>query len=1038
MAFELEYDSEWVTVRPRQRSGLRRLLEQRRAGVDAMAETDREVAFALAEVRMASEEDPDCVRIADAVVRMPHRVAAALDGRSASALGLPPVVDLTFRTDVEGALGTPSFQLRHWWSKFGRVQMPRRVGAILETDDGNRRLPLWLLDAIEVSEGFEPGTDLAEHWEALARFRRALDPGVEMSADVDAARVSMTDFLQGLEVRLADSFGIAPKADSDGLLDFDPVPFWGGSLEGVAEDEVAEAHSELRGEAMRRFQERVRTRGALPAYRVADGSYLVVDRAAQTALEVMTRKQRAKPEERDAFVRNPTAAIAAATAAKLRETGELEGLNPEGEEEAIEVNAGPTFVETVEYSGRVIGTKVYETPELDMPAGPRTTWLPEGFSAAAEALQDMNEQALDGLADEMRRAVAEGRETVVVGGVEFPANSASLAGIESLKRIGKESDAGVGEDKGENQLDAGRGPLILDTKQNFSDLGWQPELVPRDGPLGDGVPVGVVTALKDHQREGLAWQKECWSVGLSGALNADEQGLGKTLQTIAFLRAVRDRQEKAHAASSYPVLVVAPTSLLPTWEAEVAKHTDRDGLGHVIRLYGSGLGGYKASGVEGVDTESGEPKLDLGMLEEAIAEGRGHRFWMLTTYTTLTNYHHSLARIPFAVVVFDEIQALKNPASLRSFAARAIRGDFRIGLTGTPIENRTSDLWAVMDQLVPGALGTLSEFNDEYSEPDQPKMSELHGRVFLPMSGLPRLALRRTKDQVAAQLPRKSRRLHPRVMPESQVAAYDAARLTVTRGRGGLKALHHIRSASVHPALALRRGGSDFVGDSARIDATFDVIRHVRDRGERALVFIEHRLVQYQFVEVARREFGLPRIDIINGSTPIRQRQLIVERFQRHLDEDGGFDLLVLGTRAAGTGLTLTAATHVIHVSRWWNPAVEEQCNDRVHRIGQDRAVTVHVPMAVHPAYREHSFDCLLHSLMSRKRKLADSALWPMGDTESDVEGLQEGMVREPGDVGMGDDVSGAGPVAAALVATFARDGKPPPVFAADGSVEYE
>ena len=235
---------------------------------------------------------------------------------------------------------------------------------------------------------------------------------------------------------------------------------------------------------------------------------------------------------------------------------------------------------------------------------------------------------------------------------------------------------------------------------------------------------------------------------------------------------------------------------------------------------------------------------------------------------------------------------------------------------------------------------------------------------------------------MAAQLPRKSRRLHPRVMPESQVVAYDAARLTVTRGRGGLKALHHIRSVSVHPDLALRRGGSDFVGDSARIDATFDVIRHVRDRGERALVFIEHRLVQYQFVEVARREFGLPRIDIINGSTPIRQRQLIVERFQRHLDEDGGFDLLVLGTRAAGTGLTLTAATHVIHVSRWWNPAVEEQCNDRVHRIGQDRAVTVHVPMAVHPAYREHSFDCLLHSLMSRKRKLADSALWPMGDTE--------------------------------------------------------
>ena len=217
MAFELEYDRGWVTVRPQQRSGLRRLLEQRRGGVDAMAQTDREVAFALAEVRMASEEDPEGVHIADDAVRMPHRVVAALDGRSAGALGLPPVVDLTFRTDVEGALGTPSFQLRHWWSKFGRVQKPRRVGS--DSRDG-RRKPASSTLVVGRHRSVGRIRSLVrtspQHWEALARFRRALDPGVEMSADVDAARVSMTDFLQGLEVRLADGFGIAPKTDSDG------------------------------------------------------------------------------------------------------------------------------------------------------------------------------------------------------------------------------------------------------------------------------------------------------------------------------------------------------------------------------------------------------------------------------------------------------------------------------------------------------------------------------------------------------------------------------------------------------------------------------------------------------------------------------------------------------------------------------------------------------------------------------------------------------------------------------------------------------
>ncbi len=1028
MAFDLEYDGEWVTARPRRRGRLWRVVTRSRGGgVDSVADADRDVAFAFAEVRMVSEGDPDAADIGDDAVRMRHRVAAALDGRSAQALGLPPLVDLTFRTDVEGALGTPSFQLRHWWLKFGREQRPRRVGAFLETDDGVRRLPLWLLHAVEVAEGFQPGSDLAEHWEALARFRRALDPGVEMSRDPLAARVSMTDFLQGLNVTLADSFGIAPRTDCDGLLDFDPVPYLRQSLEDVAEDAVAEGHSELRGDALRTFQERMRSRGALPAYRVGDGSYLVVDRSAGTALSVMSAKQRAAPAERDAFVRNPRAAIAAATAAILRETGEFQGLGPEGEEEAIEVKAGPAFVETVEYSARVIGWRVYEDPGLDMPDGPRTTWLPEGSGTAYAALQDMDDQTLDRLEEEVREAVAEGRETVTVRGLEFPANLASLEGIRGLKRARERSDAG--RDQPER-----RGPVILETKENFSDMEWQPELAPRDGRFAQGVPEGVVTELKDHQREGLKWHQECWSAGLAGALNADEQGLGKTLQTIAFLRSLHDLQAETRAPKSCPVLVVAPTSLLPTWEAEVDRHTDREGLGRMMRLYGSGLGGYRARGVAGVDNESGETKLDLGMLEEAIAEGRGHRFWMLTTYTTLTNHHHSLARIPFAVVVFDEIQALKNPASLRSHAARAIRGDFRIGLTGTPIENRTSDLWAVMDQLAPGALGTLAEFNDRYSEPDQTTMSELHRRVFLPAHGRPRLALRRTKAEASAHLPQKSRRLHPRPMPKSQVAAYDAARLKVTQGGGGLAALHHIRAVSVHPELAADGVGGDFVRDSARLQATFDVIRSVRDRRERALVFIEHRLVQYQFVEVARREFGLSRIDIINGSTPIRQRRLIVERFQRHLDEDGGFDLLVLGTRAAGTGLTLTAATHVIHVSRWWNPAVEEQCNDRVHRIGQERAVTVHLPMAVHPDYREHSFDCLLHSLMNRKRKLANSALWPMGDTGSDVAALQKDVASEPRD---GYVASESDPVEAALSATFARDGKPAPVFEPDGSVEY-
>ena len=215
------------------------------------------------------------------------------------------------------------------------------------------------------------------------------------------------------------------------------------------------------------------------------------------------------------------------------------------------------------------------------------------------------------------------------------------------------------------------------------------------------------------------------------------------------------------------------------------------------------------------------------------------------------------------------------------------------------------------------------------------------------------------------------------------------------------------------------------------MSAAFDILDRIRESNERALVFIEHRRMQYRFIELARRRFGLEKVDLINGSTPIGQRQAAVDRFQQHL-ETSGFDILVLGTRAAGTGLTLTAATHVIHLSRWWNPAVEEQCNDRVHRIGQRQAVTIHLPMAIHPDYREHSFDCLLHSLMNRKRRLARSALWPMGDTAQDTRTLHEGMAGDRAGSAGGDAVSSA------LSAMFTRDGKAVPSRRDDGSFVYE
>lgn len=997
----------------------------KKRNLEKLAPSDRDLILALADLRALASDDTEELAIGSDHICLSHRLAAALPGETAQILGLPPLVDLTLKTDSEGLVGSPNFRLKAEWFKNGQRQLPHRTGAILETSSGPRRLPLWIMEAIEVAETFRPGGSDIDHWGALSRFRQALDPGVHIADSSNAARISMTDFLSGLQVRVADRLSIAANKESD---DFEVLPFSGRRLADAAEHaEVSESDSELSGQDLRAFQNRVRERGATPAYRLGPGSFLVVERSALPALDVMAEMQRAPRAERSAFIRNPRPRITEAIEAALRKDGRLENLSPEAEEEVIENTAGPVFIETKEFSERVTGVKVFEKPDLGDFQSSGTTWLPEQFARqVAAALGALSAAELESLRKDVEEAIEQGQESVPLDDLKLPAKPEMVATIDA--HLEARTEAKVEAREAERS-----GPHVLDGKKNFDDIEWSTKFQPREARVLAVLPDTIRTSLKPHQLESFDWQVAAWRAGLPGVLNADEQGLGKTLQTIAFLVWLKSHLAQEKAPQSGPVLIVAPTSLLENWEQEVARHVQEPGLGHLIRLYGSAISSRKLTGKSGRDIDSGEIKLDLGFLTEALREGRAHRFWLLTTYTTLTNYQHSLGRIRFSALVFDEIQTLKNPAALRSQSALFMNADFRIGLTGTPIENSAVDLWAVMEQLAPGLLGSLKEFRSRYGEPDSSNMAELHGRVFKPSNGRPALALRRTKDQVARDLPAKTRRLHPRLMPAGQASAYDDARLKLARGGLGaaLKTLHHIRSVSVHPSLDAKACDADYIGASARLSATFEILRRIAAKGERALVFIEHRQMQHRFIELARAEFGLSRIDLINGDTPIPKRQVIVNRFQQHLEEDRGFDILVLGPKAAGVGLTLTAATHVIHLSRWWNPAVEEQCNDRVHRLGQTRPVSIHLPMAIHPGYRENSFDCLLQSLMQRKRKLASSALWPMGDTDGDVAELQKLLSAE-------ESRSADDPIISTVSALFERDGIPRPKIASDGSVPLE
>jgi superfamily II DNA or RNA helicase len=1009
-----------------EKQGLLKSLLRRKTNenIHSLSSRDRDLLFAIADLRACADELGEEVEIGDDRIFLSHRLAAAIDAKAADVLGLPPLVDLAFRTDVEGVPGQSQFRLRFDWLRDGRKEMVSRTGAILGTTMGLRRLPLWLLEALEVAEKSVRGRSIEQDWEVLARFRNAIEPGLHADDRTESAKLQLSNFLRDLRVQLADAFSISPVGDQDGS-DFEILPFSRQMIEQQTDDsgttEVEEDASLLSGSALRAFQSRVDEKGAIPAYKTGDRSYLVIDRSAAPALEVMHRMRSAPDETRRAFIQNPRLQISQAIEADLRRRGLLDGLAAAQEQELIDAHAEPVLIETREYSERVTGKTVYVKPNIDLFESSGTTWLPEIFGeATARMIRGLPTEELATLEQNIRSAIEANEPAVQFAGETIAATPATEHAVRRQReQIEAEAFGSPVDETERDESDEilNEGPVILETEDNYENLKWTQAIKSRAAVLPPSVPSVIRTPLKEHQIESLKWQIEAWRAGLPGILNADEQGLGKTLQTIAFLCWLRENAAASRQKSG-PILVVAPTSLLENWEMEVENHIGPNGLGHLVRLYGSATGAVKRTGARGIDTDFGDSLLDLGFLEDAIRQGRGHDFWVLTTYTTLTNYQHSLGAIPFSAVVFDEIQAVKNPLSLRAKAGVAVKADFHIGLTGTPIENATTDLWAIFEQLFPGPLGTLRDFRARFKSPEEGNMRDLSELVFGSQGGRPPMALRRLKDEVARDLPAKKRVLRPRLMPEYQARLYEDARLKLSTGsRGGaLKMLHHIRTVSVHPAITASDEAAAFIEMSARLSACFAILEQIRDRGERALVFIEHIQMQHRFISLVQHVFGLNRVDLINGSTPIHKRQEIVNRFQRHLKDDQGFDLLVLGPKAAGTGLTLTAATHVIHLSRWWNPAVEEQCNDRVHRIGQSKPVTIHLPMAIHPDFQEHSFDCLLNSLMTRKRNLAKSVLWPMGDTEDDANQLQA-MLKEDRRRSTGH------PVEDAMTAMFAREG---------------
>lgn len=968
--------------------------------VDAWVASNSARCDAIAALRICGEENPEAVRFEDGRIIASHLAVASLSDNQARALNLPGVPPYALAANTLGIIGSSSFMLTTEWLQHGESVAASQIGAFLETADGTFRIPEPLFSAIEQAAIFKSETaDLSTQWEALSRFRKLLEP----DADRRASKVEMSKFLQGLRIYTGAALSLAIKGSINDI-DFDPVIYSNDAVR-KAEDEgrpLSEQDGILPHELCTKFQGAPETGfrafdSAKRSYLLGGNTYLTIDEDLEIALQVVREKQRGDLATRRAFATNPHAAVLERMIEQAQDKQTGDGLN-----ENIEARTETVLIETPEYIDRATGIGLWEAPALSFVPETKSVWLPEIFTlnlggvwvrVDKDTIQTLREKIVASL---------EARQTQIKHqGQDIPVTAEVIKTLEET--IGRIEPQKTSEESGEDETGHGGAakPIVVQVHENFVEENWQPNIPPRIALIPANTPESISTPLLSHQKEALQWQIEAWKSGIPGILNADDQGLGKTLQTLAFLAWLQNNMNIDATAGRKPVLVVAPTGLLQTWEEEVNQHLADLQLGVIIRAYGKNLQELRVPHATGKDTDDGKPRLTFGNLHKAMADGKGNYRWVLTTYETLKNYQHSFRRIHFSTAVFDEIQKIKNPQTLTACATRAIIADFRIGLTGTPIENHVMDLWAIIDVLAPGRLGPLKEFISQYRTITRERMHELHGRLFKPINNsdnrkqYPPIAQRRFKNEEIENLPRKDYRVYYNAMPTAQAEAYNKARQLLIGGARGstLKLLHHIRTISLHPTRPenLHTNIQDYFAQSARFTALQHLLAKIHMRKERALIFTEDRRIQAFIAQWIRSEFKLNNIRIINGAVAPKKRQEYVKQFQKNLSAPD-FDVIILSPRAAGVGLTLTAATNVIHLSRWWNPAVEEQCNDRIYRIGQKHDVTVHLPLAIHPEYRESSFDCILNNLMRRKASLARAALWPPTDNDYDMGMLVAGI----------------------------------------------
>lgn len=461
-----------------------------------------------------------------------------------------------------------------------------------------------------------------------------------------------------------------------------------------------------------------------------------------------------------------------------------------------------------------------------------------------------------------------------------------------------------------------------------------------------GTPVALKANLYPYQQTGYHWMKFIADEQV-GCILGDEMGLGKTLQVIAL---ITDRRVEAET----PVLVIAPVSLLENWRRELDKFT----TGMSVYIH---YGPHRT----GVFTEL--LKFDV----------------VIISYHTASSDLSLLRMINWDMIIVDEAQNIKNPIAQRTRSIKRIPHKMAIAVTGTPFENHISDLWSIMDFIVPGFLGKLSEFETVYTD-------DIYGaRMFEPI--LSPLMLRRRVAEVAQDLPRKIAVPQILQMNFEEARLYEEERERIICDFGGKNAslpmLQKLRMFCTHPALLNSEKVTDPVINSSKYQRLCELMEELVLLNEKVILFTSYN----KMIEILKDDipfrFGI-RVLAINGSIPSKERQTVIDEFSGIK----GSALLVLNPRAAGAGLNITAATRVIHYNLEWNPALEDQASARAYRRGQTKTVFIY------RLYYKGTVEEVINERLERKREMSDIAVIGVDGNSENSEDILKALYISPGE----------------------------------------